>query len=77
MRRLDTRLVAMEARTRDTGCGVCREWAPVVLRFLTHAEVADPARCAAKMPYPSTCPRCGRQVVRLVREYIGAREANL
>jgi len=77
MRRLDTRLTAMEARTRDTGCSICREWAPVVLLFLTHAEAADPAMRAAKMPYPSVCPRCGRQVIRVVREYSGARAANI
>jgi len=65
----------MEARTQGTGCGMCREWAPVVLLFLTYAEAADPAMRAAKMPYPSVCPRYGRQVIRGVREYIGAREA--
>lgn len=77
MRRLDTRLAAMEARAGGKGCAVCREWQPVVLLFLTHTEAKDPARRAAKMPYPATCPRCGRHVIRGVREYIGAREANI
>lgn len=44
----------------------------MVLLFLTHEEKKDEAVKAAKMPHPSVCPRCGRQVVRLVRQYINA-----
>jgi len=77
MRRLDTRLAAMEARVGSEGCVMCWEWQPVVLLFLTHAEAADPTMRAARMPYPYVCPQCGRQVIRGVREYIGGREANL
>lgn len=66
----------MEGRALE-GCRECRGRRPVVLRFLTHEEAGDEAAKGAKMPYPCVCPHCGRQVVRLVREYIGVREANI
>jgi len=71
MRRISTRLATMEGRTRGTGCVVCGGGQPVVLRFLTHAEAANPAARAAVVthPHPAECGACGRRVI--VREYVG------
>ncbi len=62
MRRMEHRVVALEQRPRPA-CPQCADWFPTVV-----VEGMD-----APLPYPAVCPSCGRQVIRLIREY---REGN-
>lgn len=58
MRRMESRVVALEQRPRPA-CPRCADWLPTVV-----VEGTD-----APLPYPTVCPSCGRQVIRLIREY--------
>lgn len=58
MRRMESRVVALEQRPRPP-CPRCADWLPTVV-----IEGAD-----APLPYPPVCPSCGRQVIRLIRAY--------
>ena len=57
MKALRRRVERLPARP----CRVCRDWGRVV--FLADRE--------APSPWPTVCPACGRQVIRLVRVYVG------
>ncbi len=58
MKRMDSRLVALEQRPRPA-CPRCADWSPTVVV----------AGMDAPLPYPAVCPSCGRRVIRLIREY--------
>ncbi len=58
MKRMESRVVALEQRPRPP-CAHCADWLPTVV-----IEETD-----APLPYRTVCPSCGRQVIRLIREY--------
>ncbi len=58
MRRMESRVVALEQRPRPA-CPQCADWSPTVVV----------AGMDAPLPYPIVCPSCGRRVIRLIREY--------
>jgi len=58
MKRMESRLVALEQRPRPS-CPQCADWLPTVV-----VEGTD-----APLPYPTICPLCGRRVIRLIRAY--------
>ncbi len=58
MKRVEIRVVVLEQRQRPP-CPRCADLMPTVV-----IEEAD-----VPLPYPIVCPLCGRQVIRLIREY--------
>ncbi len=59
---MEHRVVALEQRPRPA-CPRCADWLPTVV-----VDGID-----TRLPSPAVCPSCGRQVIRLIREY---REGN-
>ncbi len=58
MKRMESRVVALEQRPRPP-CPQCADWFPTVV-----VEGID-----TPLPSPTICSSCGRQVIRLIREY--------
>jgi len=58
MKRMERRLAALKQYPRPS-CPQCADWLPTVV-----VEGVD-----APLPYAAVCPSCGRQVIRLIREY--------
>ncbi len=75
--RLTGRVTAMERRASSRGCPVCREWQAEGIACVPREEANDPAAWQRYLPHPQTCPRCGREVIRVVTVLVGVERDKL
>lgn len=71
--RLTARVRAIEGHAPGRGCRVCRAWQGSVLACVPSEEADDPDAWQQHLPYPETCPHCGRVVIQEVKVLIGVR----
>ncbi len=69
--RLTGRVAAMERRAPGRGCRMCRECQAEGIACIPREEANDPDAWERYLPHPQTCPRCGREVIRVVKVLVG------